>query len=324
MNLETAMEEIKGKRRQQQILAFVCLVVGLIGLAFFFFGKRMPALILLSINVLYYLLVLKKCTRGYNDAIAKANILGSLCSPLKEAKYTSRAGMDPKEFVDRSLLPANTSGNALLLRQGFSGEKDGDTYQGWECTFHFPRGMQRRTDYEFHSGTILTADYDTAWEKEKVKGNETGKDQKKNQKKEAGNASKKEAKKDVESERETKNNTPGALLLRSGIFTDDAITYSLSAKGYEKSEEGPCILYQRKEALLPEEIKEKALHLFEKEKTLACLRMEETRALAYLEKRFYTVDVKPRDLPTIEQLRRNPLPERDSIWGFFKQWKRSR
>ncbi|MBQ1490332.1 MAG: hypothetical protein IIZ39_00100, partial [Blautia sp.] len=279
--------------------------------ALFIFGKRLPALILLLANLLYYLIILRKSARGYNDAIAKASILGGLCSPLKEASYTGRKGIAPQEFVDRSLLPADTAGNALLLRQGFCGEKDGDTYQGWECTFHFQKDATKNTGYEFHSGTLLTVDYYAAQAKGKAgKKLENGKITE-----EAVNG------KMAEGEEPKRNGD--ALLLRQGLFSDAAVTPSLTAMGYEMSLEGSCILYQKKEAPLSEEEKEKALLLFDKEKTLASLRLEKTRALAFLEKRFYTVDVKPRDLPTIEQLRRNPLPERDSVWSFFKQWKKS-
>jgi hypothetical protein len=38
----------------------------------------------------------------------------------------------------------------------------------------------------------------------------------------------------------------------------------------------------------------------------------------------YTDRLKVRDLPTEEQLRRNPLPERDDVWDFFQYLQRWR
>ena len=148
---------LRGRLQKISVAAFAGLIAAAALLAF---GQRVPALALGAAVLAFHFGWLRRRLAGYSDAIAKASVMNGLAAPLRDPVFLDRQGMTAEAFDGLAILPIRKSSDALMLRQGFEGRRDGGVCRGWEITFHYQRDPEKRTDFGFFSGTLLTKTFD--------------------------------------------------------------------------------------------------------------------------------------------------------------------
>lgn len=116
----------------------------------------------------------------------------------------------------------------------------------------------------------------------------------------------------------------GWLLLGRGLVESSALADFLAEQDYhpcpESPAEGYALYAQGTAAPLPMESARQVAALCGKVPALSLLRLTQTGAAVFLNGRFYTGARYPSARLTADQLRANPLPERDELWKFFRFW----
>ena len=283
------VKEIREDLAKRQKRVQVCYVAyTLIYVAALALGVRellVPAVVIGGANMVGYFLFLRGQVKGYSHAVARANILCGLCRPLTEAEYTDREGLDWAAFQDLALLPIRDHPSSLLVREGFAGKGFGLSLKGWEVSFHYPVYGKGRTDYRFLSGSILTAEGP--------------------------------ARPDGDGD---------WLLIRKGMVDAAAQDVFVEKSGFRACKcpvealSKSFDVYSRTGAPMPRGWADQFSRLFKQAGSLGAVRASPRAAAVYLGNRFYTGRTKVRELPGADKLERNPLPERDKVWEFFRFW----
>ena len=288
MSMKEILQELAAKRnRLQKIsMAYFAMIVAVILLIFI--GPGLPGMILGVALLIFYFVWLRRQTQEYSDKANSERILNGLCAPLKDPVFLGNTGLTVHELEEMAMLPVQADDHGLLIRQGFEGKKDGGICRGWEVTFHYQVGS-KRTSYAFLSGTLMTKTFDRQI---------TG--------------------------------MPEWVAVRRELVDETILGRFLQEKGYtlihpEKAEwKDKLILGLRNGKEIPEKILPRLAGLFAGMERVGAVHCTEKEAAVFLDHRFYTDRLKVRDLPTEEQLRRNPLPERDDVWDFFQYLQRWR
>lgn len=282
---EQARRELEELRKRTQIICVVHGVIYALAIALAAVGQYAAGTALAAVNLLAYLLFLRRRIGAYSQAAARENILCGLCAPLEEARYDDRDGLSAEQFRALGLLPMREGDNSLLRRAAFSGQGFGLELEGCEITLHYAAapGAGNKNQYRFLSGTLLTAAPQSgAWEGD-------------------------------------------WLLLRRGLLEENAQRTFLEERGYAPADcpEGKLNdrfqLYAGDGAQeMPRWLVRRVGRLAEQADRLGAVRLTENRAAVYLENRFYTGRTKIRDLPNEKWLAHCPLPERDGVWELFR------
>lgn len=284
-DLVQTREALAQQRRRVQICYVIHTLLYGAALALGLLGHYTLAVAVGGGNMALYFLFLRGQVKGYSDAVSQARILHGLCAPLKEARYTGREGLDTEQFQALELLPIRNHAAGLLVREGFEGKGFALSLKGWEVSFHYPVYTGSRTDYKFLNGSILTTE---------------------------GAA--------------TADPDGDWLLIRRGMVDHAAQDAFTGAAGLARC---ACPLEKLAEAFdtyskngeeLPRRWAERLNKCFQQAGSLGAARITPGHAAVYLGNRFYTGRTKVRELPDAEQLKRNPLPERDAVWELFRFW----
>lgn len=280
---QQARQELEELRKRTQVICAVHAVLYALALALAAVGQVVPGAVIAGVNLLAYLLFLRKKTGGYSEAAARENILCGLCAPLEGASYTGRAGMTAGELKELKLLPFEDGGRSLLVRAAFSGNGFGLELGGCEFTLHYAAQGVKNKEYRFLSGTLLTAaPRSGAWEGDWLllrRGLLDGEVQRTF----------------LEENGFTPANCPeGWLNDRFQLYAGDG------------AQEMPRWLARR------------VSRAAEGAERISAVRLTPRKAAVCLENRFYTGRTKVRDLPGEEWLTHCPLPERDGVWELFR------
>ncbi len=274
-------EKLAATRHRLRLITVGILIVLIVSLILVLAGQPQLGMILGTVTMIFFFVWRRRINREYSDRVGEANILGGLAAPLKNSKYLGNTGLTEKDMDGMAMLPIRTNGHSLLIRQGFEGQTDGGTCRGWETTFHYQRG-NGRTDYAFLSGTLLTKRFDKPLKK--------GMDW---------------------------------VLLRRDLLADGVAERFFQEKEYSvlrtgnETLDGELIIGIRKGDMLPEKVIARITGISTRLEQIGAIRCTADGAAVFLDHRFYTYSLKVRDLPTEEQLKTNPLPERDDIWELF-------
>ena len=280
--MEETLRDLAAERDRLQKISVAYFAVMVIAILLIFIGPALIGMLLGAALLAFYFGWLRGRIGSYSDNVGKANILNGLAEPLQDPVYLGNTGMTAEELDASAMLPIRTDDNGLLIRHGFEGKKDGGVRRGWEVTFHYQRGA-KRTDYAFLSGSILTGSFD-----HEISG------------------------------------MPEWVAVQRDLVDENILLKFFREKGYrpvrtENAEpDGKYLMGVRGDGVLPEKICAKLADLGGRMERLGAVRCTAAEAAVFLDHRFYTYPIKVRDLPTEEQLRANPLPERDEIWDFFR------
>lgn len=244
-----------------------------------------PAIAVCAANMVLYFVFLRKQIIGYSEAVSRVRILHGLCGPLKEARFIGREGIDTARFQALELLPIRDHAKSLLVREGFSGKGFALDLKGWEISLHYPVYAKGRADYRFLNGSILTAEG-------AVRADEGGDWYL--------------IRKDM-----VETAAQAAFAEMIGMQRCDCPIGGL-AKQFD--------IYSRSGEGMPRRWAERLNKCVQQAGSLGAIRIVPGHAAVYLSNRFYTGRTKVKDLPEPEQLKRNPLPERDAIWELFRFW----
>lgn len=288
--VKQAQKQLSKRRRRMQILYIVWAEIYAVALIFALLRKFVPAIIIVVVNTLFFLLYLRRETKICNEEVNRLSVRYGLCENLKEMQYTGREGMTAQEFIDLEMSPIWAGKGGFLVRCGFAGKGSGMTLKGWEITFPYPVWRPTgKKEYTFLSGTLLTAedapipDPKGEW-----------------------------------------------LFIRKKLLNAAAKEAFLEKAGYcpvesplEDLNEDFEVYTKKEDAQLPPELAERFLRLEKKAACLGIVRLTKDKAAAFLPKRFFTVQMRLRDNPNEAWLRQNLLPERDGVWEFFRYWSRA-
>ena len=283
--MKEIIQSLAAQRSRLQKISVVAFAGLAAAVALLMFGQRLPALALGAAVLAFYFIWLRRRILGYSDEIARASVLNGLAAPLRDPVFLDRQGMTVEELDALAMLPVRRDGNALMLRQGFEGRRDGGVCRGWEITFHYPRSSGKRADFGFFSGTLLTKSFDRPVAEEG----------------------------DWLALREDLLDAPTleAFLSEKGYRA-------------ASPKDGGLRFYGKGSESVPPAVAARVKGLAEKTSCFGAARLMPNGAAVYLDRHFYTQRVKVRDLPTEAQLLANPLAERDDIWDLFLFWQRSR
>lgn len=284
--INNAIEAMRAKRRNLQILFIGYAVVFVAALLLLAYGRSYIGIAICVVNLAVYFVLLRPRLLGYQDMVNDATVRFGVAEPLEQPENDSaKGGLTREEFTALELLPLMPTENALLCRNNFSGEKDGMTLRGSELTFQATgTAAQGKERYRFLTGTILTADY---------------------------HAPTKEG---------------DWLVLGPGLMSREVKEQFLQENGYRPVQAGETLekkfsIYTRTDAEeMPDWLERRVVTLTETHKKVYALRLKQGAAAVYLWDRFYTFNLKLRDLPTPEGLSHNYLPERDDCWALFRYW----
>ena len=286
--MKEVLQELAAKRDRLQKISMVYFAMIVVVIVLIFIGPGLPGMVLGVALLVFYFVWLRRQTREYSDKANSERILNGLCSPLKDPVFLGNTGLTAGELEDMAMLPVQADDHGLLIRQGFEGRKDGGICRGWEVTFHYQIGA-KRTSYAFLSGTLMTKAFDR-----EISG------------------------------------MPEWVAVRRELVDETILGKFLQEKGYtlirpDNTEwKDRMILGLRNGKVIPEKILPRIAGLFAGMERMGAVHCTEKEAAVFLDHRFYTDKLKVRDLPTEEQLRSNPLPERDDVWDFFQflqRWK---
>lgn len=281
-----AIEDMRVKRRNLQILVIGYGVVFVGALLLLAFSQSLIGIVICIVNLVLYFVLIRPRLLGYQDAVNNATVRFGIAAPLEGIENdAAKGGLTKEEFTALELLPLLPEKNSLLCRNSFSGKKDGMTLRGSELSFQATgTSAQGNEKYRFLSGTVLTAAYDAP----------------------------------------TKEGD--WLLLGPGLMSRVVKEQFLTENGYHEAKVSEVLdkkftLYTRSDAEeMPEWLERRVTNLTEQHKSVYALRFKQGAAAVYLHDRFYTFNLKLKDLPTPEALSHNYLPERDDCWTLFRYW----
>ncbi len=277
--------ELGARQKRVRLLYIMHVLIYITALGMAVWRALIPAAVLIGANLLLYFLVVRRQKQAYFHAVNETGITRGLCQPLTDAAYTGRKGLDRRGFEEMEMLPIRDNDSALLVREGFSGKGYGLTLKGWEVSFHYPSSGGGRNAYQFLTGCILTAEGPR-----------------------------------------TPDPRSDWLVVKHDLVERGAMDAFLKEHGYRIS---PCSLkaltmaydvYSRDGEPLPDRWADAFQILSQKVRSLGSLRVTGDMAAAFLAGRFYTGKPKLKILPSAAQLGRNPMPERDPVWDFFRFW----
>ena len=274
-------EKLAAMRNRLRMITVAILMVLILSLILVLAGQPQAGMILGTVTMVFFLVWRRRANRAYSDRVGEINILNGLAAPLKNPKYLGNTGLTEKDVDGMAMLPIRMDGHGLLARQGFEGRKDGGICRGWEITLHYQRG-NGRTDYAFLSGTLLTKSFDKPLKK--------GMDW---------------------------------VLLRRDLLADGVAERFFREKEYtilrtgNEALDGELLIGTRTGCDLPEDWIARITGISTRLEQIGAIRCTADGAAVFLDHRFYTYSLKVRDLPTEEQLKANPLPERDDIGELF-------
>ena len=279
--MKETMERLSGIQKKLKTVSLVYFAVLILGVGLTIFRQRIPGAAITGAALIFYFCWLRKQFRGYNDEVAKASILNGLIPDLKNARYLGREGLTGKELKEMAIFPVHLNNQPLLLRQGFEGEKDGMIIRGWESTSHYARS-QSRTDYAFLSGTLMTASFDQPLPEH-----------------------------------------PDWVVIKRDLLASGVLETFFREAAYREIQTGNSKFDQlfalgvRDGGVYPERMIPRIAGITARLENISAVRCSSDWAAVYMDRCFYTVDVKAGDLPTEEQLKKNLLPERDDLWELF-------
>lgn len=277
--------QLKEQRHRTQMIGLVHIAVYVIAIVLMVLRMQGPAMVLGMVNVMLYFLLVRRLLTRYSQAVTNGNLLCGLCKPLEEAWCTDGSGMTEAEFEDLKMLPLRRGkGSSLLLHNGFAGHLGELSIKGFEATFHYPYVTDKgKTAYRFLNGTLLVS-------------------------------------------RGEKKEGADWLLLHKSLLEKDAEQLFLEQNGYRNvsiSAGGleEFLLYTAQEsAEVPEALCQHLELLARGAKSLGAVRLGSDVCAVFLVNRFYTRQVKVRELPEAAALCANPLPERDAVLALMRWW----
>lgn len=286
-DIKTTLAALEAKRRRLQLIGMGCFVGLGLALGLWMYGRVMPALALWAALLVFYFAWLRRQMRGYSDDIARINVLNGLCAPMADARFLGDGGMMLQDFVQTTMLPAREAPSSLLLRQGFEARLDGMTLRGWEITFHYKKPTDKKNDFEFVSGSVLTARFDAP----------------------------------IDTDEDWVLTHKQVIAAR--VMTEHMSKHGYRPANCEiKALREAFTIGGRDGRAFPTEWAKALVALRERAGRLAAVRLSKEGVSVYLDRRFYTNKTRIRDLPTPAQLTANPLPERDAILALFRDWRR--
>ena len=284
--MKETIERIASKRDQVRKTIFAILIVMIISLGLVLFGQQQFGMILGTLTMVFFFIWKRRKNREYSDMVGEANILNGLATPLKDPKYLGSAGLTVKDLDEMAMLPIRMDDHGLLIRQGFEGQKARGTCRGWETTFHYQRS-EKKTDCAFLSGTLLTKSFD-----------------------------------------QPLSNGLDWVTVRRELLAGGVPERFFQEKGYKVIPTGNEKLDQtfltgtRSNCVLPGNLIARIAGITGRLEQIGAIRCTPNAAAVFLDHRFYTYPIKARDLPTEDQLKVNPLPERDDIWELFEYFQK--
>ena len=279
--------QLKEQRHRTQMVGLVHIAVYAIAIVLMVLRMHGPAMVLGIGNVMLYFLLVRRLLTRYSQAVTNANLLCGLCKPLEEAWCTDGSGILDAEFEDLKMLPLRRGkGSSLMTHNGFAGNLGELSVRGFEATFHYPYVTDNgKTSYRFLNGTLMVS-------------------------------------------RGEKKEGADWLLLHKSLLEKDAEQLFLEQNGYRNvsiSAGGleEFLLYTAQEsAEVPEALCQHLELLARGAKSLGAVRLGSDACAVFLVNRFYTRQVKVRELPETAALCANPLPERDAVLALMRWWHR--
>lgn len=283
--LTQVREALAKRRRRVQICYVLHTLLYAVALLLGVTRHYVPAVAVGGGNMVLYFLFLRGQLRGYSDAVSQARILYGLCAPLKEARYTGRAGLDVARFQALGLLPIRGHEKSLLVREGFVGKGFGLELEGWEVSFHYPVHAAGRISYKFLSGSILMARGAAAPDREGDR---------------------------LLIRHGMVDSSAQDKFARESGWTRCGCPIENLGKNFD--------IYSKTGEELPRQWAERLNRCFQQAGSLGAVRIAPEYVAVYLGNRFYTGRTKVRDLPDLDLLKHSPLPERDAVWELFRFW----
>lgn len=284
--VEQAIETMRSKRLKLQITMIVYALVFIAALLLLAFSWAVIGLAICVVNLAAYFMFIRPQLLGYQDIVNTAAVRFGVAGPLEQVEAdAAKGGLTKEEFTALELLPLLPEKHSLLTRNSFTGKKDGMTLRGSELTFQATgTSAEGPARYRFLTGTLLTAAYDAP----------------------------------------TKEGD--WLVLGPGLMDKQTKEQFLTENSYRAVEVGEALdkkftVYTRSdEENMPEWLERRVSNLCENHKKVYALRFKQGAAAAYLCDRFYTFNLRLKDLPSPEALNHNYLPERDDCWALFRYW----
>lgn len=277
--------QLKEQRHRTQMVGLVHIAVYAIAIVLMVLRMQAPAMVLGAGNAILYFLFIRRLLTRYSQAVTNANLLCGLCKPLEEAWCTDGSGMLDAEFEDLKMLPLRRGkGSSLMTHNGFAGNLGELSLRGFEATFHYPYVTDNgKTSYRFLNGTLLVS-------------------------------------------RGEKKEGADWLLLHKSLLEKDAEQLFLEQNGYRDAAFSAggledfllCTTQETEE--VPEALCRHLELLARGAKNLGAVRLGEDFCAVFLVNRFYTRQVKVRELPEATALCANPLPERDAVLALMRWW----
>ena len=280
--MKETIEKLASMRSCLQKICLATFAGIIIALVLILAWQKIPGVLLEAAILIFYFGWLRGQIRQYSDEANKAHILHGLATPLRNPVYLGKTGLTVNDLDEMAMLPIRKEENGLLIREGFEGKKDSGICRGWETTFHYSLGSGNK-NVAFLSGTLMTKTYDQVLPE-----------------------------------------TPDWLAVRREMVDGDVLKQFFKEEKYQEKTTGNDLLDRkfligvRGEGTLSESILPRLAGLCEKQQRIGAIRCYDQQAAVFLDHRFYTARLKVRDLPTEDQLRTNPLPERDDVWEFFQ------
>ena len=279
--------QLKEQRHRTQMIGLVHIAVYVIAIVLMVLRMQAPAMVLGAGNAILYFLFIRRLLTRYSQAVTNANLLCGLCKPLEEAWCTDGSGILAAEFEDLKMLPLRRGkGSSLMTHNGFAGNLGELSLRGFEATFHYPYVTDNgKTSYRFLNGTLLVS-------------------------------------------RGEKKEGADWLLLHKSLLEKDAEQLFLEQNGYRDAAfsagglEDFLLCTTQETAEVPEALCQHLELLARGAKNLGAVRLGEDFCAVFLVNRFYTRQVKVRELPETAALCANPLPERDAVLALMRWWHR--
>lgn len=277
--------QLKEQRHRTQMVGLVHIAVYAIAIVLMVLRMHGPAMVLGIGNVMLYFLIVRRLLTRYSQAVTNANLLCGLCKPLEEAWCTDGSGILDAEFEDLKMLPLRRGkGSSLMTHNGFAGNLGELSVRGFEATFHYPYVTDNgKTSYRFLNGTLMVS-------------------------------------------RGEKKEGADWLLLHKSLLEKDAEQFFLEQNGYRNAAfsagglEDFLLCTTQESAEVPEALCQHLELLARGAKSLGAVRLGGDFCAVFLVNRFYTRQVKVRELPDEAALSANPLPERDAVLALMRWW----
>ncbi len=279
--MKETLENLASMRRRLQIINIGIAVILLLSVVMIFTGIRMPGLIMGIAGMIAYFGWSKWQSRKYSNEVSKANIIYGLCAPFEDPVYLGRKGITEVDLEKMAMLPVQPGRSNMLVFQGFEGKKEGAVCRGWETAFRYQKS-EKRTDVAFLTGTLITWTFPVPVPE-----------------------------------------APEWLALQKNLVHGPVMEAFLSKNGYcpvpagDSSFEKDYLLAARNGSAIPEQMIARIAAFCGKVKQVGAVHASADNAAVFLDHRFYTDKTKIHDLPQENQLRQNPLPERDDLLALF-------